>query len=206
MRNRSGRRASFGPGAVAVVGAVLLVAVSVVAVYRSIVARRPTTSSQRSVESTEGVFVSREPPRVIPAVSPMTVPVATADVVTPSGLRSETESASMDQPFVEARQEPRNSIWALQTESSLREALVAVRETVTVQGVQCASVRCTLEGTIGRGGQLQDLVRAINKAGLKTGRFKRSRGDDGTTTFSAVFAREGYKLDGSPKEASTKPL
>jgi hypothetical protein len=75
---------------------------------------------------------------------------------------------------------------------------------VTLESVQCASIRCTLEGTIGQGGRLQDVVTAVSKIGLTQGRFKHTRDGDGTMTFSAVIAREGYRIDGSTKEVAAK--
>jgi hypothetical protein len=106
----------------------------------------------------------------------------------------------MQQPFIGARREQRDSVWALQMESGVRDALAALRDKkVTLESVQCASIRCTLEGTIGQGGTLQDVVSAVYTVGLTKGRFKRTRDGEGTTTFSAVFARKDHNLDGSPK-------
>jgi hypothetical protein len=197
---------SFGFGAIALVSAVLLVAAAGAAVYRSIASGSRAKTTPRSAEPAEVTFVSPEPPRVVQMAGPV-IPAAASSVSPPPTSPEAPETVVMDQPFIEARQERRDSVWALQMESGVRDALAAVRDKkVTLQSVQCASIRCTLDGTIGWGGTLQDVVSALNKAGLKQGRFKRATDGEGTTTFSAVFARKGYKLDGSPKEVAAKPL
>jgi hypothetical protein len=197
----------FGPGAIAVIGAVLLVAVAGAVGYRSVASGSRAEATPPLAEPAEVVFVSREAPRARETAAPVTGPAAPSVASPPATSLPQPVPAGMDQPFIEARQEARDSIWALQTESGVRDGLAALREKkVALQSVQCASIRCTLEGTIDRGGDFQDVVRALNKAGLKQGRFKRTRDGEGRTTFSAVFARQGYALDGSPKEVAAETL
>jgi hypothetical protein len=197
-------------GAIAVLVSVLLLAIAGVAgVYRLSASSSRSKATAPSAPLAEPVYASSMPPRVVETGEPMTARVAAPGVSGPAASPTEpkTENAGMSQPFIEARQERRDSVWALQMESSVRDALVALRDKkVTLASVQCASIRCTLEGAVGRGGSLQDIVTAVSKVGLTQGRFKQNRDGDGTTTFSAVIARKGYKLDGSPKEAAAKAL
>jgi hypothetical protein len=198
----------FGPGMMAVVGAVLLVSIAAAMVYRSVTDASRAKTPRLVVAAAEAARVSpEEAPRAIERAAPTTRPAAPTAATPAATSLPQPESAGMDQPFAEARQEARDSIWALQTESSVRDGMAAIREkNVALESVRCASIRCTLEGTIGRGGDLHEVVRALSKAGLKQGRFKRTRDDQGKTTFSAVFARQGYALDGSPREAVAEAL
>jgi hypothetical protein len=197
------QRRSSGLGVMAVLVSVLLVGVGIAMIYRLSTSGPRSKLSPRSALA-EATFVSGEPPRVVRADAPVTVPASSvAESLTAS--RPKLEAADEDQPFVEARRERRDPVWALQTESGVRSGLAALRDKkVTLEGVRCASIRCTLEGTIGQGGSLQAVVRALHDTGLTRGRFKRVMGDDGTTTFSAVFARKGYELDGSVREVVSK--
>jgi hypothetical protein len=193
-------------GMIALVSAVALVAAVGAVLYRSVASGSRAKITARSLQPAEATFESREPPRVVQAAAPMTVPAA-AKTASKAASLEQPETADNNLPFIAARQERRDSVWALQTESGVRGALAALRDKkVALESVQCASVRCTLEGTVGQGGTLHDVVSALYKVGLSRGRFKRVRGDDGTTTFSAVFARHGYNLDGSPKEVAAKAL
>jgi hypothetical protein len=201
------KQRSISFGIIALIGSVVLVAVAGAALYRSFASGSRAKSTARSLEQVEAVFVSREPPRVVQTDAPLTVPATAAAVSLPSASSEEPATASMAQPFIEARQERRDSVWALQMESSVRDALAALRDkNVVLQSVECASIRCTVEGTFGRGGKLEDIVTATTKVGLTRARFRRVTGGDGTTTFSAVLARKGYNLDGSTKEVAAKAL
>jgi hypothetical protein len=194
-------------GVIALMSAVALVAAIGAVLYHSVASGSRAKTTPRSPQPAEATFVSREPHRAVQAAAPMTVPAAAKTASKASSLPPLDTAADNNLPFIEARQERRDSVWALQAESGVRDALAALRDKkVALESVQCASVRCTLEGKVGLGGTLQDVVNAVYKVGLKRGRFKRVRGDDGTTTFSAVFARDGYNLDGSPKEVAAKAL
>jgi hypothetical protein len=176
-------------------------------VYRLSASGSRPRATPPSAARAEPVYVAITPPRVAGTAEPTVEQAAAAADSQSAALATDTaaERSDMGQPFVEARQEPRDSVWALQMESSVRDALVALRDKkVTLASVQCASIRCTLEGTYGHGGRLHDVVTAVSKVGLTRGRFKQNRDGDGTTTFSAVIAREGYQLDGSPKEVVAK--
>jgi hypothetical protein len=195
---------SSGYAAIAVLVSVLVLMVAGAAmVYRLSASGSRTKATPPSAARAEPVYVAIKPPRVVETAEP-----AVAAAVSPPGVldtETETDRSDMGQPFVEARREPRDSVWALQMESSVRDALVALRDKkVTLASVQCASIRCTLEGTVGQGGRLHDIVTAVSKVGLTRGRFKQDRDGDGTTKFSAVIAREGFQLDGSPKEIVAK--
>jgi hypothetical protein len=206
MTTPSGKWRLLSVGVIALAGAIALVAVVGAVLYRSMVSNARARTTPRSVVPTEATIVSREQPQVLQPSAPETVPATTKDVSAATSLQG-PETASKETPFIEARQEQRDSVWALQTESGVRDALATLRDKkIRLESVQCASIRCTLAGTIGQGGQLRDVVRALHGAGLERGRFKQSRSGDGTLTFSAVFARQGYQLDGSPKEAVAKTL
>jgi hypothetical protein len=201
---------SRGVAASAVLAGVLLLTVAGTAmVYRLSASGSPSRATPGSARSAEPVFFSSAPPRTVETADSVTIRAAAPGPPprAASPTKPETENAGMNRPFVEARREPRDSVWALEMESGVRDALAALRDKeVVLQNVQCASIRCTLEGTIGRRGTLQDVVSALSEAGLTRGRFKRVRGADGTTTFSGVLARHGYKLDGAPKEDAAKAL
>jgi hypothetical protein len=198
------QRRSSGLGVMAVlVSVLLLVGLGITMIYRLSTSQPPSKLSPHSA-SAEATFASRKPPRVVRAAAPVTVPTS-AGADSPAASRPQLEAAREDEPFVDARRERRDPVWALQTESGVRSGLAALRDKkVTLEEVRCASIRCTLEGTIGQGGSLQAVVRALHDTGLTRGRFKRVRGDDGTTTFSAVFARKGYELDGSLREVVSR--
>jgi hypothetical protein len=196
-----------GLGALAVLVSVLLLVAGVAMVYRLSASGSRPKATPRSVPRPEPVFASGKPPRVVDAAEFVSVQPAAPAGSRPaaSSTEPETENAGMSRPFAEARNERRDSVWALQMESSVRDALGALRDKkVSLASVQCASIRCTLEGTVGRGGSLQDVVAAVSKVGLTQGRFRQTRDGEGTTTFSAVIARKGFQLDGSPKEAAAK--
>jgi hypothetical protein len=209
MAIQCAQQRSFRFAALALLMAVLFVIGGATMVFR-LSTREPRAGTiHRSPERIQPAFVSREQRRTaeiaLSVSGPATAPAAVL-AGTPLG-GSETEHAGSDDPFLETRRERRDPMWARQTESSVREAMGALREKkVALQSVQCASIRCTLDGTIGPGGNLQDVVSALSKVGLTRGRFKRVRGADGTTTISAVLARQGYKLDGSPKDDAVKAL
>jgi hypothetical protein len=198
---------SPGLGVIALVSAVVVVAAAGTAVYFSIASGSRAKETRSSVEPAEPVFVSTKPPRVLQTAAPAPVSPAAAALSPPASSPEEPVAPTMDQPFIEARRERRDTVWALQTESNVRDALAALRgKEVTLQSVQCASTRCTVEGTFGRSGRLEEIVIATTKVGLTRARFKRAKDGDGTTTFSGVLARKGYNLDGSPKEDVAKPL
>jgi hypothetical protein len=198
---------SAGVGAIAVVVTMLCLAVAAVAGVYRLSASWSRSKPAPSAPVAEPVFASIKPPTVLATAEPAT---AQADA-SPASERGTsptaivTETGGMNQPFVDARSERRDSVWALQMESSVRDALGALRDKkVTLESVQCASIRCTLEGSVGRGGSLQDIVSAVSKVGLTQGRFKQTRDGNGTTVFSAVIARKGYSVDGSQKEGAAK--
>lgn len=202
------RRHPLGLAVTAVVTAVVLVVVACALVYRLSTSK----SRARAIPSAAAngpLRVAMEQQRLpVETKASATIPeIASPVSLAAAPTKPEAQSGDVNQPFVEARRERRDSIWALQMESSVRDALVALGdEKVTLQSVQCASIRCTVEGSIGEGGKLQDVVSAASKIGLTRARFKRVKGDDGATTFSAVLARKGYKLDGSPKEVVAEAL
>jgi hypothetical protein len=190
------------------VSMVVLGVAAVATVYRLSAGGLRSKATARSAPVAEPLRATTRPvppvPRTAPATAQTAERVETRQAVPPS--RPEIQNAGLSQPFVEARQERRDSVWALQMESTVRDALGALRDKkVTLTSVQCASVRCTLEGTVGPGGSLEQVASAASKVGLTQGRFKHSREPDGTMSFSAVIARQGYKIDGSPKEG-TKAL
>jgi hypothetical protein len=208
-----GQRRSLGLGAIAIATlGVLLVAAACSVVYRMayrLSAGGPRTSDvERPVETPASLLASER------RSSHGDLPVPATGAKAPPGsataasvAAARPENSGNDQPFIDARQERRDPVWARQMEWTVREALDPLRDRqLVLRSVQCASIRCTIEGTMGAQGRFEEVVKALSGGGLKRGRVKRVRGDDGTTTFTAVFAREGYKLDGSPKEDAAKPL
>jgi hypothetical protein len=218
MKMRAQRqRHSLGWFAMTGLGASLLLAFAVwgvyTTVYRLSAGERHASASLLSEESAELTLVSREhrasrhyrPPVVETDETAAPAPPQAQEAARP--VDAETKKARVEKPFIEARQERRDPAWAREMEWNVRDALGGLRDKqVALQSVQCASIRCTMEGSIGPGGRLEEVTMALAKVGLKRTRFKRHRDGDGTLTFSAVVARKGYKIDGLPEEETAKPL
>jgi hypothetical protein len=174
-------------------------------------AKKPhlVTSTESEVASSKRRVVHlQQLPRIeaTQAVAPVPADVPAAALPAEPELEN-AESENKEAPFLEVKQEPRDPLWAREMESTVRDALGALRDKqIALQNIECASIRCTLEGTIGAGGRLEEVVNAVTKSGLTRGRFKRALDDQGTTTFTAVYARKGYNLDGSPKAATAEAL
>ncbi len=212
MRIQRVRRRSVGWVATAVLGVLVLLSFGGSMVYRTVYewnahrlsAGRARASAVRPSEVVERPLLASEPHLSRPAAETAEAAAMPMPESQPaaSPASSETKDPEMDQPFIDARQERRDPVWAREMEWKVRDAADALRnKKVTLQSVQCASIRCTVEGTIGAGGgDLQEVVTAISKVGLSRGRIKLDRGGDGTTRFSAVIARSGYNVHGLPKE------
>src|SRR5688572_26455777 len=114
-------------GVIALVSAVALVAAIGAVLYRSVASGPRAKTTPRSVQPAEATFVSRELPRVVQAAAPMTVHAAAKTASTVASPQ-QPETADNNLPFIEARQERRDSVWALQAESGVRDALAALRD------------------------------------------------------------------------------
>lgn len=144
-------------------------------------------------------FVSSTPPEK-PQARQLQPPKSLASV-TPQVSGRPGPMEQMQRLLVDARHELRDPNWSRVTEVTVREALRSgYGNQVEINSLECGSTRCIVEGRIGSLDRtMPNLSRALTeKTGLQRSKIRYSSPPGTPGTFTALVARKGYSLDGSP--------